>query len=137
MPRPTRIRVLGCSVCGALAALGVFVATSVGNPSNSFSKSASATGWASVRPTASAAAGGKYKYVEVTGHVAGGQFITGTIKCPKAFPHAVGGFFDSNSVSVFESTSRPGTTSTSNWVVGLTNTGSATANVIAGAVCAG
>jgi hypothetical protein len=127
-------RLVGLAAVLSIAIVGVSVAIAAGtHHAAKYTKAATATRWVHAR-TARAAAGA-YAYVSATGHIAGGKFAAGTLRCPGSNPHAIGGFFDSNKVNVFESTDRLGKAS-SQWVVGLTNAGSATANVIIGAVCA-
>jgi hypothetical protein len=134
MARLTRARQIGLAALAVVAALAVFVATSVGSTSKGYSTSSSFRFDLAV---AHIAAGGNYVFETGTGTVSGGHYVQGIIKCPAGHPHPISGLFNTNSTGVFLSASQPRMSGGSNgWLVGVTNTGSSTANVLAGAVCA-
>ena len=95
-----------------------------------------------VRVTEAAAAGGtKIAYVYGNETAPAGQFAGGFLTCPKKFPHPISGFFDSSSNDTYLSASRPTPFGVSakaarKWAIGVTNTGTQSAGVVAGVVCA-
>jgi hypothetical protein len=125
-----------------LAVLALFVANSVGDSSSSSSKTASVGGWTVTHASAAHSASGiKFVYVYASGHVQPGRFTGGEIDCTHGFPRPIGGFFDSPSIKVLLSTSRPApyhksVGSAKGWNIGVTNIGSSAAPVLVGAVCA-
>ena len=142
MSRITGPRRVGLVCASALAVLALFVANSVGDSSSSSSKTASVGGWTVTHTSAAHSASGiKFVYVYASGHVLGGHFFGGDIHCPHGYPHPIGGLFDSGSINVFLSTDRPApfkksAGSATGWNIGVTNTGSSSAALLAGAVCA-
>jgi hypothetical protein len=125
-------RLVGLAVVLAVAAVGVSVALGANGHKG---KQSSAVRWSAERSrTARAAAAGPFRYFFRNGSVTGGHFVQGTVSCPGSNPHAIGGFFDSNSVAVFLATNKPGRSS-NQWVVGVTNTGRSRAGVTIGVVC--
>ena len=134
MSRLSVMRLVGLAAVLCLAVVGVSVAIAAGTQHTArYTKGTTATRWVRAR-TARTAAGAAYAYVQATGHVPAGKFASATLKCPGGNPHAISGYFDSNSTLVFPSTSRPA--ASNKWIEGLTNAGRSTANVVVGAVCA-
>ena len=142
MSRIVGPRRLGLVCAGVLAAGAWFVASSVGEPSHGPSKPGLDAG-GSVAHTSAArpAASARFIYVYELGHVPGKKFKMFIARCPSAYPHPIGGVFDSSSVRVFLSTDRPSPDekpigSAKGWAIGVANFGQSSADVTAGAVCA-
>ena len=126
MPRLTRARSIGLAALGATAALAVFVSTSAGSNSSTHRT-------ASYR-TVRVRAVGRFAYpasnvVTLQAHKSG----EGTINCPAAHPHPVGGQFSESTGKVFLASSFA---AKKGWTTELYNSGTTAAKTQIGAVCA-
>jgi hypothetical protein len=140
-----RLRLVGLT--GTLGAVGlvavVFAVPAVlgrGGETKGVSASTS-SGW---HPKAESAAhsrrGLKFTFVRGSATVPPGEFHGGALPCPRRFPHAISGFFDSSSERLVATTDRPNPANASprsvrSWAIGVTNMDTVPANVTVGVVC--
>ncbi len=136
MSRRSVARLVGLVVVLVMAIAGVSVAAGAGTDHKS--SAAKDTGSSRVRHRAAAAAGNYLFFYNEPITVRAHAFRAITIECPRLFPQAISGFFDSSRADVFDSTNRPvpfGAGNPSKWAVGLTNLGGKSAKAVVGIVC--
>jgi hypothetical protein len=122
-----------------LVASGAFASSGLGGGSDPalIGKSSINTG-PKMKMSSHARNGVKFVSLSFQGTVEPGQYEVATGFCPRGRPHPINDFFDSNSVSVALTTSRPASLGPRNrrWVTGVTNFGGTPANFVVGVLCA-
>lgn len=119
-----------------LVASGAFASTVFGtNPTVVSKRSVNAA--PGLKMSSHSRTGIKFTHIYAQGTVESREFESATGRCPNGRPHPISGFFDSNSIAVALTASRPaGGPRGKQWIVGVTNFGSESANYVVGIICA-
>ena len=138
--RPRRAALAATAIALVTTAVAVPAVLGSGTDSKSAAMARSGGWHLTGQSSAHTRAGLKAVYVTGSATVGPGQYHGGFLRCPRRFPHPIGGFFDSNSATLALTTNRPhpiGSTprNVRSWAIGTTNFGNEPANVGVGITC--